>query len=50
MLFRSQLSALVLLCAVLVTMGLDHGFWNVSWIVGVPWLILISAVYFFRTR
>lgn len=45
-----QLSALVLLCAVLVTMGLDHGFWNVSWIVGVPWLILISAVYFFRTR
>ena len=45
-----QLSALVVLCAVLVTMGLDHGFWNVSWIVGVPWLILISAVYFFRTR
>src|SRR3984957_7983134 len=45
-----QLSALVLLCAVLVTMGLDRGFWNVSWIVGVPWLILISAVYFFRTR
>ena len=45
-----QLSALVLLCAVLVTMGLDHGFWNVSWIVGVPWLILLSAVYFFRTR
>jgi amino acid transporter, AAT family len=45
-----QLSALVLLCAVLVTMGLDRGFWNVSWIVGVPWLILLSAVYFFRTR
>ena len=45
-----QLSALVLLCAVLVTMGLDTEFWNISWIVGVPWLMLISAAYFFRVR
>lgn len=42
-----QLAALALLCAVLVTMGLDTEFWNISWIVGVPWLVLISAVYFF---
>lgn len=45
-----QLSALVLLCAVLVTMGLDTEFWDISWIVGVPWLMLISAAYFFRVR
>ena len=42
-----QLAALALLCAVLVTMGLDTEFWNISWIVGVPWLVLISALYFF---
>jgi hypothetical protein len=29
-------------------MGLDTEFWNISWIVGVPWLILISAAYFYR--
>jgi L-asparagine transporter-like permease len=45
-----QLSALVLLCAVLVTMGLDREFWDISWIVGVPWLMMISIVYFFRVR
>jgi heme/copper-type cytochrome/quinol oxidase subunit 2 len=26
-------------------MGLDPA-WNLSWIVGVPWLVLITAVYF----
>lgn len=31
-------------------MGLDTEFWSISWIVGVPWLMLISAVYFFRMR
>jgi len=37
---------LALLVAVLVTMGLDTEFWNISWIVGVPWLLLVSAAYF----
>jgi L-asparagine transporter-like permease len=37
---------LALLCAVLVTMGLDKETWRISWIVGVPWLALISAMYF----
>jgi L-asparagine transporter-like permease len=41
-----QLAGLALLGAVLVTMGLDTAFWNVSWIVGVPWLALLSAAYF----
>ena len=41
-----QLAALGLLIAVLVTMGLDQEFWNISWIVGVPWLVLISIAYF----
>jgi amino acid transporter, AAT family len=35
-----------LLCAVLITMGLDKETWRISWIVGVPWLLLITAVYF----
>lgn len=41
-----QLAGIALLLAILVTMGLDTGFWRVSWIVGVPWLLLISAAYF----
>jgi AAT family amino acid transporter len=41
-----QLTALALLIAVLVTMGLDEEFWRISWIVGVPWLVLLSIVYF----
>ncbi len=40
-----QIAGLGLLTAVLVTMGLDHD-WNLSWIVGVPWLILLSVAYF----
>jgi L-asparagine transporter-like permease len=40
-----QLTALGLLIAILVTMGLDKEFWGVSWIVGVPWLVLISIAY-----
>ena len=40
-----QIMGLVLLTALLVTMGLDKD-WNVSWIVGVPWLILLTAAYF----
>jgi AAT family amino acid transporter len=41
-----QLAGLALLVAVLITMGLDTEFWNISWICGVPWLVLLSLVYF----
>jgi L-asparagine transporter-like permease len=41
-----QLTALGLLAAILVTMGWDREFWRISWIVGVPWLVLISIAYF----
>lgn len=43
-----QIAGLVLLAAILVTMGLDSQFWNISWIVGVPWLLLLTAVYFLK--
>jgi L-asparagine transporter-like permease len=43
-----QFAAIGLLIALLVTMGLDEEFWGVSWIVGVPWLALISIAYFVR--
>jgi L-asparagine transporter-like permease len=43
-----QIAGLVLLSALLITMGCDTAFWNVSWIVGVPWLALLSAAYFIR--
>ena len=41
-----QIVGLVLLCAVLVTMGLDKETWRISWIVGVPTLAVISCIYF----
>ncbi|WP_213981180.1 amino acid permease [Sphingomonas sp. dw_22] len=40
-----QIAGLVLLAAILITMGLDTQFWNIAWIVGVPWLALISLAY-----
>ena len=40
-----QIAGLGLLVAILVTMGLDTEFWNISWIVGVPWLGFLSGVY-----
>ncbi len=40
-----QVAGLFLLGAILVTMGLDTDFWNISWIVGVPWLALVSLGY-----
>jgi len=40
-----QYAGLLLLSAILITMGLDPAF-SVSWKVGVPWVILISAAYF----
>ncbi|MFO1468913.1 MAG: amino acid permease [Steroidobacteraceae bacterium] len=45
-----QLAGLALLLAVLITMGLDREFWNVSWICGVPWLLLLTLVWFLRAR
>jgi AAT family amino acid transporter len=42
-----QIVGLLLLCSVLVTMGLDKETWQISWIVGVPWLLLLSVGYFF---
>jgi L-asparagine transporter-like permease len=40
-----QCAGLVMLAAILVTMGLDPNLY-VSWVYGVPWLIVISAAYF----
>lgn len=40
-----QLLGLGLLAAILITMGLDTLAWNVSWLVGVPWLLLLSLAY-----
>lgn len=45
-----QVAGLALLAAILITMGLDTEFWNISWIVGVPWLMAISAAYFLWKR
>jgi L-asparagine transporter-like permease len=41
-----QIAGLILLAAILITMGLDTELWNISWIVGVPWLVAISGAYF----
>jgi amino acid transporter, AAT family len=43
-----QIAGLLMLVAILVTMGLDMDFFYVSWLLGIPWLILISAAYFVR--
>jgi L-asparagine transporter-like permease len=44
-----QIAGLALLAAVLVTMALDKD-WRLSWIVGVPWLILLSGAYWVWKR
>src|SRR6201996_3708228 len=41
-----QLAGVILLSAVLITMGLDKEIWYISWVVGIPWLALLSAGYF----
>jgi amino acid transporter, AAT family len=41
-----QYAGLLLLAAILVTMGLDKKFYYLSWVMGVPWVVLISAAYF----
>jgi AAT family amino acid transporter len=40
-----QIVGLLLLGAVVITMGLDPA-WNLSWVIGVPWLLLITGIYF----
>jgi L-asparagine transporter-like permease len=40
-----QLIGLGLLVALAITMGLDKD-WNLSWKVGAPWLLLLTAAYF----
>jgi L-asparagine transporter-like permease len=42
-----QFAALALLAGVLITMGVSRD-WRISWIVGVPWVGLLSAAYFLR--
>ena len=42
-----QYAGLALLAAVLVTMGFDSNL-DVSWLYGLPWIVLISLVYFAR--
>jgi L-asparagine transporter-like permease len=41
-----QYAGLLMLAAILITMGLDTKFFYVSWLVGVPWMLLISGAYF----
>ena len=41
-----QYAGLILLAGVLVTMGLDRNFYYMSWVMGIPWVVLISAAYF----
>ena len=45
-----QIAGLILLAALLVTMGLDTEFWNISWIVGIPWLGLLTVAYVVQRR
>lgn len=40
-----QIMAIALLSALLITMAFDTQFWNISWIFGVPWLILLFVAY-----
>jgi len=40
-----QAAGLSVLCAILVTMGLDKETWRISWIVGVPWIAFLSLGY-----
>ena len=44
-----QIAGIALLSAVLITMGLDKDWW-LSWIVGVPWLGLLTIAYFLWKR
>jgi L-asparagine transporter-like permease len=41
-----QVIGIGLIAAILITMGLDTEFWNVSWIVGVPWVVFLTMIYY----
>jgi L-asparagine transporter-like permease len=45
-----QIVGILLLAAVLITMGLDTDFWNISWIVGVPWILVVTVAYLIWKR
>ncbi|WP_238933429.1 amino acid permease [Brevibacillus choshinensis] len=45
-----QIVGIVLIAAILITMGLDTEFWNVSWIIGVPWLAFLTLIYYAKYR
>lgn len=45
-----QWAGLALLVAVMITMALDKDFWDIAFIVGVPWTIVMSIVYFVTRR
>jgi L-asparagine transporter-like permease len=45
-----QIAGLAVLIGVLVSMGLDKETWRISWIVGIPWLALVSAAYWIIKR
>lgn len=45
----AQILGLAVLASLLVTMAFDPD-WNISWICGVPWLIVLTAAYFIRRR
>ncbi|MDB6086539.1 MAG: amino acid permease [Gammaproteobacteria bacterium] len=40
-----QILALGLLMAILITMGMDREFWRISIVVGIPWVMFVSACY-----
>jgi L-asparagine transporter-like permease len=44
-----QIAGLAVLAALLITMGLSKD-WNVSWMVGAPWLALLTGAYFIWKR
>jgi L-asparagine transporter-like permease len=44
-----QIAGIALLLAVLATMGMDKDWW-LSWIVGVPWLAILTMAYFLIKR
>jgi AAT family amino acid transporter len=41
-----QYAGLIMLAGVLVAMGLDKDFYYMSWVMGIPWVVLISGAYF----
>lgn len=45
-----QIIGVVLIAAILITMGLDAEFWNISWIVGVPWLLFLTLIYYTKYK